>query len=173
MEVDTIEWNGKTYRRYPQAKQRTHRVYYSRSRDKSGKTGFLHREIWESHWGKIPKGFHIHHKDNNPLNNDIKNLQLVTPKEHALLDRNWEKWDYQSHLEEIRPMTKEWHASEEGKKWHEDHAKNIWENWEYTEKECVVCGKKYKAAQKNRSKYCHPNCKATALRRRRGIPKRK
>ena len=43
---------------------------------------YLHRVIWEENHGAIPKGMLIHHKDNNPENNDIDNLQLVTTQEH-------------------------------------------------------------------------------------------
>ena len=37
---------------------------------------------------KIPKGYVIHHKDFNKLNNDISNLQLLTISEHVTLHNN-------------------------------------------------------------------------------------
>jgi hypothetical protein len=43
----------------------------------------LHNYIWEKHNGKIPKGYEIHHIDCNKINNNILNLQLVTPSEHT------------------------------------------------------------------------------------------
>lgn len=43
----------------------------------------LHNHVWEKHNGKMPKGYEIHHIDNNKLNNNIDNLMLVTPSEHA------------------------------------------------------------------------------------------
>lgn len=43
----------------------------------------LHRKVWEEYYGqKIPKGYVIHHKDENPKNNSIENLQLMTVEEH-------------------------------------------------------------------------------------------
>lgn len=48
----------------------------------NGKLVFEHVFVWEKHYGKIPKGYQVHHKDRNPANNDINNLQLVTPLEH-------------------------------------------------------------------------------------------
>ena len=30
----------------------------------------LHRCVWEYYNGEIPKGYHIHHKDNDKSNND-------------------------------------------------------------------------------------------------------
>lgn len=52
----------------------------------------LHNIVWEKHNGKkIPKGYEIHHKDFNKLNNNIDNLQLITPSEHTKLhvDTHW------------------------------------------------------------------------------------
>lgn len=45
----------------------------------------LHNVVWEKQNGKKPKGYEIHHIDKNKVNNDISNLQLVTPKEHTKL----------------------------------------------------------------------------------------
>lgn len=44
-----------------------------------------HRMVWENHYGKIPEGMQIHHKDFDKTNNSIENLQLVTPLEHKRL----------------------------------------------------------------------------------------
>lgn len=43
------------------------------------------RYVWEKHNGEIPKGMLIHHIDEDKMNNDIKNLQMMTYKEHNLL----------------------------------------------------------------------------------------
>ena len=41
------------------------------------------RNLWENFYQeKIPKGWHIHHIDGDPFNNDITNLQVCSPKEH-------------------------------------------------------------------------------------------
>lgn len=43
-----------------------------------------YRKIYEEHYNvKIPKGYHIHHKDFNRQNNDPLNLEMLTPDEHA------------------------------------------------------------------------------------------
>lgn len=39
--------------------------------------------IWIKYRGPIPKGMVIHHKDENPNNNRLSNLQLMTKAEHA------------------------------------------------------------------------------------------
>lgn len=49
----------------------------------------LHHLIWEDFYGcKIPKGYHIHHKNGNKLDNCILNLQLIKASEHAKLHGN-------------------------------------------------------------------------------------
>jgi len=53
----------------------------------------LYNKVWREHYGAKPKGMHIHHIDNNPYNNDITNLQLVTPKEHGKIhDHDGVSW---------------------------------------------------------------------------------
>jgi len=42
-----------------------------------------YRKIYKEHYGEIPEGYHIHHVDFNPLNNDPSNLTALTPEEHA------------------------------------------------------------------------------------------
>ena len=55
--------------------------------------GNPYREIYVEHYGPIPKGYHVHHIDHNPLNNDPKNLVAVSPEEHAKLHGDdWTKW---------------------------------------------------------------------------------
>lgn len=46
-----------------------------------GKPVHLARTIWEVFRGSIPEGYVVHHKDNTVTNNDLKNLELVTPQE--------------------------------------------------------------------------------------------
>ena len=44
----------------------------------------LHRKIWEDFYGqKVPEGYVIHHKDHNPHNNCISNLELMSELEHT------------------------------------------------------------------------------------------
>jgi len=52
----------------------------------NGKKQRYHRYIYEKHYKiKLKKNQHIHHIDNNPLNNNILNLKLMTPAEHCRL----------------------------------------------------------------------------------------
>ena len=44
--------------------------------------------VWEQHNGPLPRGYVIHHKDRNPLNDDLENLQAMTRAEHIEEHRN-------------------------------------------------------------------------------------
>jgi len=43
--------------------------------------------VWEEHNGPIPKGHVIHKIDDDPLNDDIGNLSMVTRAEHMVMHR--------------------------------------------------------------------------------------
>jgi hypothetical protein len=47
-----------------------------------GKVWLAHRVIWEAFNGEIPDGFQINHIDGNKANNQLTNLELVTPSEN-------------------------------------------------------------------------------------------
>lgn len=85
MKSETVKMDGITFYRCPNAKSRTGRVYFT-SGARDGER-LLHRYIYAKHYGPIPAGKHIHHKDGNPLNNDISNLECLSAsahnKEHA------------------------------------------------------------------------------------------
>lgn len=42
-----------------------------------------YRKIYEQHYGPIPKGYHVHHKDMNHGNDDPLNLEALEPDIHA------------------------------------------------------------------------------------------
>ena len=154
-------YNGKEYKLYPNER------YFSRG------TKRLHRVVWESHNGLIPKGYDIHHIDSNTHNNDITNLMLFERKAHQSYTAK-KKWE--ENPEEFKKFhalgiekAKEWHKSEEGSKWHSEQARNSYEKREYRTLVCEVCSKEYMTKHTGVSKYCHNNCKAKALRARRRV----
>lgn len=83
-DTETIVFNGREYHRNPSAEQK-HRQRYFWGRRKLGDKNkiALHVAIWEHHNGPIPEGKVVHHKDGNPLNNDIENLECLTVSEHS------------------------------------------------------------------------------------------
>lgn len=46
---------------------------------------YAHRVIYERHFGPIPKGWVVHHKDEDKGNNDPANLEAMPRKEHQRL----------------------------------------------------------------------------------------
>lgn len=132
----SVEFNGVTYRRNPEAQQRSHRVYYS-----ARGHGYLHRAIWRHHNGPIPKGGQIHHKDHDPFNNDPGNLVCVTSDEHAQEHAEEFRAQRRAHADRIRPLASEWHGSEEGRAWHSEHGRRTWEQRAPAgESTCNECG---------------------------------
>src|ERR1035437_4521079 len=83
MQPETIIYKGVKYRRYPNSKNRTERVYYSPSRPIREKVGRLHDTIYTDNFGVIPEDFVVHHKDNNPFNNEPSNLEAVPWAKHT------------------------------------------------------------------------------------------
>jgi hypothetical protein len=66
----------------------------------------MHRLVYETFVGKIPKGrkYHIHHKNHNKQDNRVENLKLVTAKQHYQEDiesRNLEGMKYYN--QKVRP----------------------------------------------------------------------
>lgn len=57
-------------------------AWYSFRINNKRKSIFLHRLVYKLFCGYIPKGMHIHHKDKNPLNNSLANLELKEAKQH-------------------------------------------------------------------------------------------
>lgn len=123
-----------------------------------------HRWVWINKHGKIPNGYHIHHKDNDKSNNSIDNLELIEGSIHLSLhgkeDKNRKRaaaW-----CEVIRPLTKAWHASEIGHNWHSKHAKETFTRKNPTFNSCEVCKKEFTidSIDFHRSKFCSNACKS-------------
>lgn len=123
---EEVEFNGKTFVRYPESTSRTHRVYFAPQAGGHAKDiGALHQEIWRFVNGKIPEGYCIHHIDGNSLNNAIENLVCISPAEHARIHAPEHHDARAKHFASIRPLTKIWHGSEAGIEWHRQHGKRI------------------------------------------------
>jgi hypothetical protein len=57
---------------------------------RSSSNGYVYEHIiiWENHYGKIPEGYQIHHKNGIKNDNRIENLQLVSYLEHKQFHSN-------------------------------------------------------------------------------------
>lgn len=167
---DIIEYAGTRWYRYPESERKHLRNYYSQNGSRPDLESFYHRQLWRDEHGEIPEGHHIHHIDENPLNNDIENLECLSVADH-LARHPRDDWDYAAHLESVRHLANEWHRSEEGREWHRKHwpesLGRIFD--EYEEKVCEQCGGKYETnASHKKSRFCSNNCKS-AWRRESGV----
>lgn len=172
---EEVEYKGIIFRRYPDSPNWADRNYY---RPGGGHiingVAALHREIWMDNYGPIPSGYHIHHLDNNPLNNEIENLACVSGDDHQSLhgDKTKTPEYIESRgilLDRIRPLAAEWHKSDEGRAWHRASAQQMHEKYSgrTVVKECAYCGKEFEAKYlfASRSVYCSNGCKSSARRK--------
>lgn len=165
---EVIIYKGIAFRRYPASKVWSDRVYYvpNASHRKRG-MGRLHQEIWRDANGPIPDGYEIHHKDHNPLNNALENLELISIADHhAHHDAGYTPEELRilrQRAEHARRSAVKWHKSEEGREWHRELARLSAEARYKVEAVCQWCGKTFEtdniAAASDRAKFCSNNCK--------------
>src|SRR5690606_10094417 len=101
----------------------------------------MHTYVWEFNKGKVPKGCHVHHKNENTWDNRIENLEIIEASKHHSYHiqkrfRDNPDWAKEFHAKGIE-ASKEWHASKEGREWHSKHGKQTWENRESRMSKCT------------------------------------
>lgn len=52
---------------------------------KENRQRLVHCIVWEAHHGKIPKGYQVHHKNGDKLDNRLENLELLDTLTHKRL----------------------------------------------------------------------------------------
>lgn len=151
--------------------------YYRRSVPTSTgyRVEYLHRAVWIAANGPMAKGMQVHHKNENPDDNSLGNLESVTAKQHAACHLTPERSAAMAaHMVAVAvPAARAWHATPEGRAWHKEHARKVWVGRTPTQMVCAQCGSTYETLRAAHSKFCHLNCKMAALRaRRRTAPPR-
>ena len=100
---------GKPGPKYPEGKETLWlQLYGYRTEDTTEKTQFqlsFQAVLYAYFIGIVPAGYVVHHIDDNPLNNKLENLQLVTRAEHSKLHRDDRK-KYALYGEEVRKYKK-------------------------------------------------------------------
>ena len=167
MRVETITYQGHKFRRYPESKHRTDRVYFTPGHaDKANGIRRLHEEIWQdTHGQRIPQGHDIHHADRNPLNNDPENLVLLSHAEHMREHAKDPISDSKrQHLERVRPLAAAWHSSDDGRAWHRRHGVEVAAKRSVKSCVCEQCGADYTTVAQAPGRFCSNRCKSAARR---------
>lgn len=145
-------FNGKVYRRHKGERYFSHGCHR------------MHRDVWSFYNGPVPEGHEIHHVDFDTSNNSIENLVCLSLEEHRRVHR--ERFRavglnerQRQHLDEIRPLTAGWHRSEEGRKWHSEHARESFARREPETYTCKMCGKEFQSKLYH-SLFCSNACKS-------------
>lgn len=159
--VETVEWGGHTWRRYPDSARRSDRVYFFRMCGKRPKR--LHRAVWEHHRGPVPPGHHVHHVDGDPGNNAIENLECITAAVHLGEHGRTIPPERRARLAELlaagRPAASAWHRSEEGRAWHAENGRRVAAKRVEHDCVCSVCGGAFRSKTAS-AKVCGANCRA-------------
>lgn len=102
----------------------------------------LHREVWQSVHGPIPKGYHVHHINGDKGDNRIENLELLSHADHSA-------HHYDDH---IKPHLAKAHAN--------SRVANARARAERLQRDlvCVICGCIYHSSAVNYSRFCSPAC---------------
>lgn len=168
IEYESIVYRGVEYRRYPNSPNRSLRKYYVRVGKKGGGETLLHRAIYADIHGPIAPGYDIHHRDENPLNNQPDNLEALTAEEHARLHGLTEYG--LRRIAQARAAKTEgsnaWLKTEEGLA-HVRRMRELANELKHT-RICQHCGNEFLTSDlcRNRAKYCHENCQKKAKRKR-------
>ena len=131
----------------------------------------LHVYVWEYYNGKVPRNYHVHHKDFDKSNNEIDNLVLLSAQEHlSLHGRSWNNDRYEKAIRNldinVRPKASEWHGSESGRIWHKEHYEKMKDSlYQKNEFICENCGKTFIAINHGKNKFCSNACKSAARRK--------
>ena len=167
---ETVDFNGVRFYRYPESKNRSHTIYFQphvHARRKGVQS--LHVEIWKAAHGPLPEGMEVHHKDGNPDNNDLDNLDLISRSEHARLHAR-ERARSPERLAQLKrasqsPARLAWMQSAEGKAKMRENARKSMSRLPLLTRNCDFCGVEYRY-KLARSRFCSDRC---ALRQRTGV----
>lgn len=156
--AETRMWMGIRFYRYPEAPRNSDRKYF-----KAGRL-YLHVLVWIfENRRAVPEGHHIHHRDEDPGNNEPDNLEARDAFAHmayhnrAGTGKNTREAKIER-LQANRQKAADWHASPEGRAWHSQNGRR--QIHPLRDKTCSQCGCSFQ--DKNHKKgncFCSGNCR--------------
>lgn len=180
MQRETIEYRGRLFHRYPDSPHRHLRVYFWNHSESKKPPVALHRQMWIDAHGPIPKGFIVHHKDNDQLHNELDNFELLSSSAHSRMHGRQPERADQARRDVVRhamPKAREWHGSAEGREWHRENGRACWSEAQRSKmlrtKKCESCGEDFET-YRNFGRFCSGRCgqRAAAKERRYWTDKR-
>lgn len=124
----------------------------------------LHRLVWESFYGAIPQGHHVHHIDGDRSNNCLENLQCLPAGKH--ISRHLTGGHGKETVKIAQKAAAAWHRSPAGKQFHREHyrknCKDILEK--KITMTCEHCAAEYETVDHGNNRFCSNNCKSAARR---------
>lgn len=158
----TQYFNGRLWRLWPS--ERYHAAGGNR----------LHRAVWTSAFGSIPRGCHIHHKDEDTVNNSLVNLECLPPSEHLAKpskNRTAPPKGVDPFSDEYRARARAFNQSEAGRLWHKRNSERMqnWLKWKREPRICLHCEQTYDAVIRKNGHpqlYCSTLCRISAYRKR-------
>ena len=125
--------------------------YYASGR--GYRTTYMHRAVWEHYCGPIPDGMHVHHKDGDPANNLLSNLELVDGVSH-----NRAHSRDRSDLHRFVAAGHAWLRSPEGREKRAELTRQYMESRKPMQCACQVCGAAFLAHGTRTARWCGQAC---------------
>lgn len=145
--------------------------YYKDNENRKRNAKSLHVDVFEYYSGvKVERGFEVHHKDFNSLNNSYENLELLSVEDHRKIhiENNRNNGLYDNVVFKGQDKAREWHRSEEGNKWHKEHAKVSILKMPLVDVKCQECGLVFNTKRPSVATTCSTMCRQR-LQKRNGV----
>ena len=155
-----VAYGGRNFYRYD-----GNPYYWTKGYPEQGRSTSLHLYVWERTHGPRPEGFQIHHRVRNFATTDVNDLECIPRSEHARLHTLERIADgtLGTFNDAARASAAAWHGSDEGREWHRQHGRDIWDAQVAEAFQCIQCGTEYWVLPMARKRgFCSANCQQTA-----------
>lgn len=135
-------------------------TYYKKKNDHYSGHPPLHRAVFQYYCGELPPEFEIHHKDFNPANNDISNLQLLSKAEHQKVHALHNSGAFQTREFVCAFCGKRFIAQNRGNNrfCSPTCRRNFKHTQDLVERQCARCGKTFLADKYSKVRCCSVSC---------------
>lgn len=122
------------------------------------------RRAWIRANGPVPAGHHIHHRDGNPFNNALENLECIASfahlSKHGSVSTPARRARGAASVDRLREATIKFRASPQGQEWGKELARRSWAARTREQRSCDRCGGSYETWSGQRARFCSNACKS-------------